>query len=606
MIRRIAAIIALTLASPAYAGSNLPLVIQNGQTKQLPVGTTLIVQPATTAGSSVNVPNGTAPTSPVDGDTWNNGGDLHFAPKSVDITLATKGVDIAGMPPSPRFPFQFYSVRQPSNIGDYNALSAAGANWIWSSGFIPPGGMYTLNYAPAYRLYNPIPNWSGTLIEWLYTNHPDWVMYLNDRTTIAWEFGNTDYPPVDIGNPAASAYLAQSIVSAGGGTKGFSLDNVVVQNNFLMAGHYSGTVAPCVSGSRPACGGSWTQDYGGVNKPDAAWTADNLSHIQRVASYAHANANTLVVNISQNGGDGFVATALSADGIVVENVPTRADGLSQAPNYYNGFIIDDLFLIHLYNARNVNPKIMYAPISYLNGHDTSGITTDEANYVMGWNLLTVQNGPQYFSAAAQGSLLVPAYPENMGGYFYKATTATTNSVTNPTVLTAIGSITGAAPGLKVTGANIPPNTYIASTTTTTITLNNAVTGSAVGQAITLEGFFEPNIGTPTSPVPSVALTSSGVTTAVTSSDCGYFGTTDNGVCSRTFTYGIVYVNPVCNYTGSACAVPSKSITIPAASGSAVWYDPTCTQVAAGAYTLNATKALILVRGSSASCPWPRP
>jgi len=47
-----------------------PLVIESGQVKQLPSGTTLQTDAATAAAASINLPHGTAPTSPVDGDCW--------------------------------------------------------------------------------------------------------------------------------------------------------------------------------------------------------------------------------------------------------------------------------------------------------------------------------------------------------------------------------------------------------------------------------------------------------------------------------------------------------------------------------------------------------
>jgi hypothetical protein len=47
-----------------------PLVIENSQTKRLPAATTLQTGAAGTGNASINMPHGTAPTSPVDGDCW--------------------------------------------------------------------------------------------------------------------------------------------------------------------------------------------------------------------------------------------------------------------------------------------------------------------------------------------------------------------------------------------------------------------------------------------------------------------------------------------------------------------------------------------------------
>lgn len=69
MNRLIAAFLALILAAPAVAQQK-PLVTMGGQTRQLPSGTTLGVNASTTGAASLNVPQGTAPTSPNDGDCW--------------------------------------------------------------------------------------------------------------------------------------------------------------------------------------------------------------------------------------------------------------------------------------------------------------------------------------------------------------------------------------------------------------------------------------------------------------------------------------------------------------------------------------------------------
>ena len=77
IFRKLTAWLAMAaLAGPALAGSNLPLVTQSGQTRQLPTGTTLATQPSTTGAASLNIPAGTAPTSPVDGDIWTTTGGI--------------------------------------------------------------------------------------------------------------------------------------------------------------------------------------------------------------------------------------------------------------------------------------------------------------------------------------------------------------------------------------------------------------------------------------------------------------------------------------------------------------------------------------------------
>lgn len=70
-IRLFAALALLGLLSgPAVAGADKPLVIVGAQTKQLPSGDTLQTNASAAAGASINMPHGSAPTSPNNGDCW--------------------------------------------------------------------------------------------------------------------------------------------------------------------------------------------------------------------------------------------------------------------------------------------------------------------------------------------------------------------------------------------------------------------------------------------------------------------------------------------------------------------------------------------------------
>lgn len=62
-------VLAFALLSIAAAPEK-PLVIVGGLTQRLPAATPLQLQPPTTANASLNLPPGTAPTSPVNGDCW--------------------------------------------------------------------------------------------------------------------------------------------------------------------------------------------------------------------------------------------------------------------------------------------------------------------------------------------------------------------------------------------------------------------------------------------------------------------------------------------------------------------------------------------------------
>jgi hypothetical protein len=59
----------LLVGQPLFAADK-PLVMEAGQVKQLPTATSLQLQAPTTANATVNLPHGTAPTSPTNGDCW--------------------------------------------------------------------------------------------------------------------------------------------------------------------------------------------------------------------------------------------------------------------------------------------------------------------------------------------------------------------------------------------------------------------------------------------------------------------------------------------------------------------------------------------------------
>lgn len=66
-----------------------------------------------------------------------------------------------------------------------------------------------------------------------------------------------------------------------------------------------------------------------------------------------------------------------------------------------------------------------------------------------------------------------------------AVTPTATTVSSSKTITSVSAITGVAIGMSVTGTNIPASSYIVSFNATTITLNNAATGSGSGITMTI-------------------------------------------------------------------------------------------------------------------------
>ena len=102
MIKRLAGalVAALALASVAFAADK-PLVIESGQVKQIPAATSLQLQAPTTANATINLPHGTAPTSPTNGDCWTTTAGLYCRINGSTVgPYSTGGVTTTGSPAS--------------------------------------------------------------------------------------------------------------------------------------------------------------------------------------------------------------------------------------------------------------------------------------------------------------------------------------------------------------------------------------------------------------------------------------------------------------------------------------------------------------------------
>jgi hypothetical protein len=96
--------------------------------------------------------------------------------------------------PALNLPIQFGQSYGPTNIQDMFAASG-NVTFFWYP-YYPVPGVWSGLDVPAYRLSadTPVPSAGcgpaacSTWIDWLYYNHPDWIMYLDDRATIGYAF----------------------------------------------------------------------------------------------------------------------------------------------------------------------------------------------------------------------------------------------------------------------------------------------------------------------------------------------------------------------------------------------------------------------------------
>lgn len=156
--------------------------------------------------------------------------------------------------------------------------------FVWgASSLAQPAGAVPSAYMPAFRDYDKTHT-----LAWYQANHPDWVVYLADRTTPAWEFGNTTYVPIDFQNPDVRTYYWNAFVQPkiDAGYPIIALDNVGTFNAFLSAGHWQGS--------------TWIQQYSG-ERVDTAWSSAVLDWLSYLSGRLHGLGIGLAANITWNG-----------------------------------------------------------------------------------------------------------------------------------------------------------------------------------------------------------------------------------------------------------------------------------------------------------------
>lgn len=205
-----------------------------------------------------------------------------------------------------------------------------GTNWAGSL----PGNMYSLFYLPYDRDEDTRYYAAAHGITWYRANHPDWIEYKCDRSTVAYEFGDGNSVPLDNTNPAVVSYIEETYLAValrpGSGYKGVGFDNLDFEN----AGDWSGQ----------RCGhydanGNWIQQFNGTAN-DPAYRQTVLTWAQQMHTFirAHYPNAMMAVNFSYD-------PNFSAD--------------SNALSNYVDFYIDEQGFTNGNNASPANPSAWY-------------------------------------------------------------------------------------------------------------------------------------------------------------------------------------------------------------------------------------------------------
>ncbi len=152
-----------------------------------------------------------------------------------------------------------------------------GSNWATQ-----PKDVYNTSYIP----YS-VDNYTNS-IAWYQANHPDWLEYLCDEKTLAFEFGATTLAPLNFASPEVRAYQWAEWVDAplAQGFGGIAVDTMDLTNDWQRCGHFDKS-------------GSWVQQYTGQSDDPAfrhdvlEWESLTYRHVHQYSPTA-----TMQVNVS--------------------------------------------------------------------------------------------------------------------------------------------------------------------------------------------------------------------------------------------------------------------------------------------------------------------
>jgi hypothetical protein len=130
----------------------------------------------------------------------------------------------------------------------------------------------------------------GHPLSWWQANHPDWVLYECDQSTVAYVSGLTSVP-LDISNPDVISYLLNLVggyaEQNGYSAVGFDLVSLTNDTGGTQDGQHGCGVFANVGGVP-----TWTQKFSG-HTVDSAWATAMLSYLSTAQSFLHGQTRPL-------------------------------------------------------------------------------------------------------------------------------------------------------------------------------------------------------------------------------------------------------------------------------------------------------------------------
>jgi len=200
----------------------------------------------------------------------------HAAPLSSNIPDTTSNIHI-GLPAT-------------TNIASGQSLLSANPPvdevWNWNGG--GSGSSYPTIYKGMYFPVDRQPDYNynagAQQLSWFLSNHPDWIEYQCDKSTIAYEFGWSQDIPLDTSNPAVLSWLEQTFyapAAQSGNYQHLDFDNF----QFSNAGSWSGQRCGHWTGAQGSS--TWVQQYNGTSN-DPNYRANEIAMAQNLQSWLHA------------------------------------------------------------------------------------------------------------------------------------------------------------------------------------------------------------------------------------------------------------------------------------------------------------------------------
>jgi len=151
-------------------------------------------------------------------------------------------------------------------------------DFTWGARYLDwqPSDVLASRYVQPEILYSHTPptSWKDYDLAWFRANHPDWVMYKNDRVTPA--YGSGTWVPLDLSNPDVREWHFDLVVQPhiDNGAPVIAMDGMMPWNYTSRAGHHGAD-------------GTWVQQYTGA-KFDADYVADKADYARWITGKLHA------------------------------------------------------------------------------------------------------------------------------------------------------------------------------------------------------------------------------------------------------------------------------------------------------------------------------